>query len=129
MLDENINYHKCLSYLDKQQEVKFVIIPFSENEYRIHTINEKGKHFIHLVDIIDEESAKKLVGDDLIFVHVKQFTGGCKTVESAIKVVQESLRVHHNNTDNWILFKAIPGLFASVGVRYIFKYIGNILTR
>ena len=63
----------------------------------------------------------ELVGDDVIFVHKACFTGGCKSLKSARKVVEESLREFHEynkSSFNYSMLLTFAGICGAVSVSY-----------
>lgn len=86
--------YKCLDELDPDRNIKFIIYKKTEDCFRIRTRNQKDNFFVPIVPLISEEEATELLGeskDSLIFIHKNLFAGATKTLESATKIVTESL--------------------------------------
>ena len=94
VLNDPQNIHQFLKKYDKEQTIKFIIAKTNDC-YKLWTINKTGgKKFEILMKLISEKQAQKLkIGNDLIFIHKVCFTGACKTLESSIKIIDESFRI------------------------------------
>lgn len=87
--------YKCLSKLDPDYQIKFVIFnAYSRPEVTVKTRNRVGVPFINIVDICDENYLRKHLKniDDLIFVHKNLFIAKAKTLETCIEIVEHSLK-------------------------------------
>ncbi len=93
---------KYLKLNDKSSEIKFIIAPIKNGEWRIRAI--KKQRFINLLDLISETKARELINNhnthslnghpvysysqnDLIFIHKKKFIGSTKTMELAKQII------------------------------------------
>ena len=90
---EQMPIHSYLAKYDPDQMMKFIIVCRSSDDYRLWTINRKGgQRFDILLPLISEITARALPhGTDVIFIHKACFTGACKTLESAISVIENSI--------------------------------------
>lgn len=61
-------------------------------EWQVHTVNKPGEKFKHWIDIISSDEAKKLIGNDLVFVHNNKFIAVTKSRQSALRLVRESIK-------------------------------------
>jgi len=113
--NDNIYYDMYLNEFDKEKRYKFFICKRSNNNYRIYTRRKNSYSFEKVAPIISEDHAKELVGNDLVFVHKALFIGGCKTLETARKVVEASLRKHHTTKKRSMTYTAV-GVSCVVGL-------------
>lgn len=96
--DDSVYYGIYIGDFDREKNVLFFITKKSDYEFKIHTRRVRGGSFEIVAPIISQDDARALVGDDLIFVHKAKFTGACKTLGSAVEVVEESIRRHQNSS-------------------------------
>lgn len=82
-----------LKSLDIQKNLLFVIV-FNKGIYRLYTMTGNSGGSSQRAPLITKEEAENEVGDQLSFIHPKRFTGGCKSLESAIEVARLSL-IHY----------------------------------
>ena len=82
VINEEIPIMQYLNKFDKKQKIKFIIAS-SSNRFKLWAIS---------IPLISEEKAKKLIGDDLIFINEDCSTGMCKTLFSARQIINESLK-------------------------------------
>jgi len=67
--------------------------PDNDN-WQIHTVNIAGKRFQHRVSILDFDSAKQVIGDNLVFVHNARFIAVTKGRQAACDLAIASIRKH-----------------------------------
>lgn len=84
------NTSTFLSKLDPVENIKFVVFPVSDHEYRIWTRTVKGERFEVQVPLVTEIEARNLIGDKLVFVHKALFTGGTTTLDTALALTNAS---------------------------------------
>lgn len=110
--------YRCLNEVDREEKIKFLILS-SENDkdFTVRTRN-KSNSFSPMIPLINEVSAKKLLDDDLVFIHKNLFIGKTKTLESAILLVKASLKSHQN-------FKYGTVVCACVGIGGILWWLKN----
>jgi uncharacterized UPF0160 family protein len=119
--DDDINYTIYLRDFDPKKQFKFFISMRGASDFRIYTRRKHSTGFETVAPIISEEKARKLVGDDLVFVHKACFTGGCKSLESARKVVEASLREFHKSKKSGFDYKILL-TFAGICGAVAFSY-------
>ena len=91
IIDKELNITDHLSIFDVKNTIKFVICVIAKN---IFTIKALGKRYPL---IISEDKAKRIIGNDLIFIHKERFTGATKSLNGAIYIVDASLKLYHNS--------------------------------
>lgn len=119
--NDDINYVIYLRDFDPQKKFKFFISMRGAKDFRIYTRRKHSTGFETVAPIISEEKAMELVGDDLIFVHKACFTGGCKSLESARKVVEASLREFYQSNKNRFNYSTLltfAGICGAVALSY-----------
>ena len=118
VLDKKINVNSYLYKYDKNQTVKFIVVPRSKDQWQIWTVEKRGQRFVQLVKLIDENTAKTLFGKDVVFIHRARFTGAFYSKSVAIKVCQLSLKSHsHKKWKKMALWSGIAvGVCAVLGI-------------
>jgi len=103
VLDKKCDYTQALRDHDKiffGNKLCLTVLPREDDKnqqndkWQVHTVNMPGKKFKRKVDIIPEGEAKKVIGDDLIFVHKNQFVAVTKSRHSAYELARASLEAH-----------------------------------
>lgn len=89
VLHQDIPIEQYLKKHDKKQHYKFIVVPKGD-QYKLWTVKEYGSRFKTLKKLISEQSARDLVGDDLVFIHKAGFTGAAKTLDAATTVALAS---------------------------------------
>jgi len=88
---------QILDKLDPLQSVKFIVVYYQHNNWKIWTRPVKGQRFKHLVSIASEKYFKEHrpeLEDKIIFVHQTGFTGAAKTPAVAVDMALTSLVIH-----------------------------------
>ena len=92
VLDEKISdCNIYLTELDTERNIKLIVLPRDRDNWQIWTVNLHGKRFAHYVDVLEENSARELIGGDLVFVHKNQFIGITKSKSSALTLAVASI--------------------------------------
>jgi uncharacterized UPF0160 family protein len=81
-----------LHEIDPNRNVKFVIVPRTDDDWRIWTVSDQK--FVPLVRLLPKERFADI--PDMIFVHANGFTGGARSKEAAFKMAELTLLA---NTD------------------------------
>src|SRR3989338_4084404 len=97
VLTQSIHWQPVLKKLDPQAMIKLVILPRgTQGQYQVSTRRIPGQGFKSYVDLITPDEAKRLVGENLVFLHRGRFIGVTRNLESAQLIASESLRVTHS---------------------------------
>lgn len=83
-----------LKSLDPNKEICFNIYPRDNNQWGISTIQDNR---INRIDLITEEEAKKLYGNDVVFIHKNLFCGAAKTRQVAYDICIKSIEKYYRN--------------------------------
>jgi uncharacterized UPF0160 family protein len=86
--------YQVLDNVDPDRNVKLIVHPRGSN-WQISTRNRKNERFMPLISLIDSDDAKKIIGDQLIFIHKNRFVGSTTTKDSAIQIAELSLKNHN----------------------------------
>jgi uncharacterized UPF0160 family protein len=119
ILKHPIPVNQYLKEYDPSQHYKFIVVQSNE-QWKLWTVNKKGKRFETLKSLISESKAKELVGEDqVVFIHKVGFTGATKSLEAALKIVRASAAMPDPGQSfmypNVALFgSAILGLFLAI---------------
>lgn len=83
-----------LKSLDPNKEICFNIYPRDNNQWGISTMQDNR---INRIDLITEEEAKKLYGNDVVFIHKNLFCCATKTQQVAYDICIKSIEKYHRN--------------------------------
>lgn len=90
VIDEKIDsIYKLLNFLDPSFKIKFLIFTDTPGEVTIKTRSRPENIYQPIVPLLSEE---KIKNDDLIFVHKGLFMAKTKNIDSAVKIVNMSLK-------------------------------------
>lgn len=120
-VDKNIpTLFKCLNKLDSDLNVKFCIFE-NKNEYTIKTRRESRNKFLPICPIISEEKIKKSCnGQDIIFVHKSNFMAKVRSLETAIQIVEHSIK--NEKEDNYYKYIGISTLLLTGATLLYWKF-------
>ena len=84
---------KCLNEIEPDMKIKFLIF-FLNNEFTIKTRNKDNKKFSPICPILSENILREKLQhpEDIIFVHKGKFLAKSKTLETAIEIVELSVK-------------------------------------
>lgn len=83
--------YKCLSELDPECKIKFIIIINNENSITVKTRGKKYNITTPIIPLLSETKAQDKLNDDLIFIHRNRFIGKVKTLNAAVCLVELSI--------------------------------------
>lgn len=91
---EGKSISRFLNDHNKNKQWKFVISPRNEDcsKWQVWTVNKDEKQFSKLIPLISEDNAKKIFGDDILFIHKNRFIGMTTNFDTAAQLVAESYR-------------------------------------